>query len=52
MQRAKDEGIEVIYVNDNHGDWNSSQEELTKRALSGARPDLVEPICPPTTSTS
>lgn len=46
-ERAKDDGIEVIYVNDNYGDWNSSQEDLTKRALGGARPDLVEPILPP-----
>lgn len=37
----------VIYVNDNYGDWNSSQEELTSRALDGKRPDLVEPVLPP-----
>jgi hypothetical protein len=24
---------EVIYVNDNYGDWNSSQEELAERAM-------------------
>jgi nicotinamidase-related amidase len=45
--RAGDEGAELIYVNDNHGDWNSSSEELAQRALDGARPDLVEPILPP-----
>ncbi len=38
---------ELIYVNDNYGDWNSSQEELSQRALGGARPDLVEPLLPP-----
>jgi nicotinamidase-related amidase len=37
----------VIYVNDNYGDWNSSQEELTQRAMEGKRPDLVEPVLPP-----
>ena len=47
VQRAADEGVEIIYVNDNYGDWNSSQEELADRAMSGARPDLVEPILPP-----
>jgi nicotinamidase-related amidase len=47
IARARDEDVEVIYVNDNYGDWNSSQEELAERALNGARPDLVEPLLPP-----
>jgi nicotinamidase-related amidase len=47
VARAQDEGVELIYVNDNYGDWNSSQEELADRALNGARPDLVEPLLPP-----
>jgi nicotinamidase-related amidase len=47
VARAQDEGVELIYVNDNYGDWNSSSEELAKQALDGARPDLVEPILPP-----
>jgi nicotinamidase-related amidase len=46
IARAIDQDARVIYVNDNYGDWNSSQEELTQRALDGARPDLVEPILP------
>jgi nicotinamidase-related amidase len=47
VDRAKREGAEVIYVNDNYGDWNSSQEELAEQAMKGRRPDLVEPILPP-----
>ena len=47
IARAQDEGAELIYVNDNYGDWNSSSEELAQRALEGARPDLVEPLLPP-----
>jgi nicotinamidase-related amidase len=47
IARAQDEGAELIYVNDNYGDWNSSSEELAQRALDGARPDLVEPVLPP-----
>ena len=46
ISRAQDEGAELIYVNDNYGDWNSSSEELAQRALDGARPELVEPILP------
>jgi nicotinamidase-related amidase len=47
IARGRDEGAEIIYVNDNYGDWNSSSEELAQRALDGARPDLVKPILPP-----
>ena len=47
IARARDQAVEVIYVNDNYGDWNSSQAELADRALNGARPDLVEPLLPP-----
>ena len=47
IARAIERDARVIYVNDNYGDWNSSQEELTQRALDGARPDLIEPILPP-----
>jgi nicotinamidase-related amidase len=47
VARADRDGVELIYVNDNYGDWNSSQEELAKRALEGARPDLVKPLLPP-----
>lgn len=45
--RAAQEGAELIYVNDNFGDWNSSQEELSRRAMEGRRPDLVEPLLAP-----
>jgi nicotinamidase-related amidase len=47
VERAGREGAEVIYVNDNYGDWNSSHEELADRAMAGRRSDLVEPLLPP-----
>jgi nicotinamidase-related amidase len=43
---AREAGIDVIYVQDNHDDWNSSGDELAKIALEGRRPDLVEPVLP------
>ena len=46
VDRAKDQGVEVIYVNDNYGHWTSSRQELVDAAVNGARPDLVEPIVP------
>ena len=45
--RAHEEDVDVVYVNDNYGDWNSSQEQLADAAMAGARPDLVEPLLPP-----
>jgi nicotinamidase-related amidase len=42
-----DDHTSIIYVNDNYGDWKSSQEDLARRAKEGARPDLVEPLLPP-----
>jgi nicotinamidase-related amidase len=47
IARAGDEGAEVIYVNDNYGDWDSSREKLTEAALGGEHPELIEPILPP-----
>jgi nicotinamidase-related amidase len=44
--RADDEGVPVVYVNDNHGEWEASRDGLVESALEGARPDLVEPILP------
>ena len=47
LDAARGADVPVIYVNDNFGDWNSSAGELLAHALSGARPDLVEPLRPP-----
>jgi nicotinamidase-related amidase len=44
--RAADEDVLTIYVNDNHGDWESSRQERIEAAMGGARPDLVEPVLP------
>ena len=37
---------ELIYVNDNYGDFTADRSELIHSALDGARPDLVKPIVP------
>jgi nicotinamidase-related amidase len=46
IERAREEDVLVIYVNDNYGDWNSSAEELAERALNGRHPELVKPLLP------
>jgi nicotinamidase-related amidase len=47
VDRARRANVDVVYVNDNYGDWNSSAEELTEQALQGRYPELVRPVLPP-----
>ena len=45
--RARDrDDILLIYVNDNHGDFSATREDLLAMALKGERPDLVERVAP------
>lgn len=37
---------DLIYVNDNYGDFAASFDDVVGAARSGIRPDLVEPIVP------
>jgi nicotinamidase-related amidase len=46
LDRATREDVMTIYVNDNHDSWESDRNQLIETALSGKRPDLVEPIVP------
>lgn len=43
--RAAD-GVDVVYVNDNYGDFAAQFSDLVRTACDGARPDLVKPIVP------
>ncbi len=45
--RERDD-VDLIYINDNYGDFSANQEDLVRQALEGARPELVEPIVPQT----
>jgi nicotinamidase-related amidase len=46
VERARQAGAPVIYVNDNFGQWRSDQDALVKDALAGEHASLVEPIVP------
>ena len=46
IERARSDDVPLVYVNDNYGDWNSSSEELARRAMAGRHPELVEPLLP------
>ncbi|WP_197374901.1 cysteine hydrolase family protein [Mycolicibacterium baixiangningiae] len=38
--------VDLIYVNDNYGDFSAEFTDIVDSALGGARPDLVKPIVP------
>lgn len=38
--------VNLIYANDNYGDFTAQFHDLVESACHGARPDLVEPIVP------
>jgi nicotinamidase-related amidase len=43
--RKRDE-IDLIYVNDNYGDFTADRDDIVQSALGGEHPELVEPIVP------
>ncbi|MGW7516126.1 isochorismatase family cysteine hydrolase [Streptomyces sp. NPDC054796] len=46
IDRARDEGTPVIYVNDNFGRWRSHHDEILDTVLQSPHSELVEPIRP------
>jgi nicotinamidase-related amidase len=51
IARARDrDDVDVIYVNDNYGDFTADFDDLVTAALDGEQPDLVSPIAPDTES--
>jgi hypothetical protein len=43
---CESDDVDVIYVNDNYGDFTAQFSDLVRSACEGARPGLVEPIVP------
>jgi nicotinamidase-related amidase len=47
IARARDrDDVDLIYVNDNYGDFRADFEDIVDGALHGKRPELVSPIAP------
>ena len=47
ISTARDrDDVDVVYVNDNYGDFTADFDDLVNAALDGERPDLVSPIAP------
>jgi nicotinamidase-related amidase len=44
---AEKHDLQVVYVNDNYGEWNAGRTELCERALAGSHANLVKPVLPP-----
>jgi nicotinamidase-related amidase len=45
VARERDD-VNLIYVNDNYGDFTADQDDIVRSALDGEHPELVEPIVP------
>jgi len=46
VERAREQDVKTIYVNDNYGAWHQGRSELVETMLAGDFPELVEPIAP------
>lgn len=46
VERAREQDLKVVYVNDNHGAWHHGRAEMVEEVLAGDFPELVEPIAP------
>jgi nicotinamidase-related amidase len=43
---AERDDVDLVYVNDNYGDFTADFSDIVRSALHGARPDLVRPVAP------
>jgi nicotinamidase-related amidase len=46
IERAREQDVRTIYVNDNHGAWHQGRAEMVEEVLGGEFSDLVKPIAP------
>ena len=47
VRRAREsDDVDLVYVNDNYGDFTAEFSDIVRSALDGAWPDLVKPIVP------
>ena len=47
IEATQDSDAELIYVNDNFGDFTATSKDIGESAVNGRHPELVEPILPP-----
>lgn len=44
--RAREQDVPVVWINDNHGEWAEDRDGLMATALEGAGDALIDPIAP------
>jgi nicotinamidase-related amidase len=42
----KSDSVDLVYVNDNYGDFTAEFSDIVRAAINGARPDLIKPVVP------
>jgi nicotinamidase-related amidase len=47
VRAHRSDDVDLVYVNDNYGDFSAEFSDIVHSARHGARPDLVNPIAPP-----
>lgn len=47
IEATRSADLDVIYVNDNYGDFTATSKDIGENAMDGRHPELVEPILPP-----
>ena len=45
-QARNRDDVDLVYVNDNYGDFTAARPDIIRQALDGEHPELVEPIVP------
>ena len=49
ISRARErDDVDLVYVNDNYGDFTADHGDIIRSTLEGEHPDLVKPIVPDT----
>jgi nicotinamidase-related amidase len=46
MERAREAGVLIVFVNDNFGDWTTGRSHLIEQTRERVGPELVDPIAP------
>jgi nicotinamidase-related amidase len=46
LERAREQGIPVVYANDTEGIWDGDSRRLVREAIAGRGGDLMQPLAP------
>ncbi|HEY2770458.1 MAG TPA: isochorismatase family cysteine hydrolase [Solirubrobacteraceae bacterium] len=46
LERAREAGVLIVFVNDNFGDWTTGRSQLIERTRDCVGPELIDPIAP------